>query len=206
MRRTTHTWNTSTGRQESQLFVNEDPGYDVPILNPREYDTFISHKGDDIDVAVQVGDLIHLCGLNGYLDHWDPRVDGDSPELESHLRDVIRQTPSILAIVSESTVTSWWVPFEIGVARETKSVIATVLAVDENRATAMELPSYLKTWPILASAEELRDWAVDLANSRVKGTVGKTIFLEKAYEMSASSQTERAIDRLEREGKVRFVS
>ena len=206
MQRTTYTWNANTGRQESRLFVNEDAGPNPTILDPSEYDIFISHKGDDMELAVEVGGLIHVCGLNGYLDHWDPMVDGDSPELEIYLRNVIRQTPSILAIVSESTAMSWWVPFEIGVARETESVIATMLTVDENGSTAMELPSYLKTWPILASAEELKDWAIDLANFRVKGTVGKTVFLEKAYEMSATPQPERAIDRLEREGKVRFIS
>ena len=103
------------------------------------------------------GDLLHSWGLAGYLDRWDPAVDGDSVELEIHLRSVIRDTPCILAVVTENTPLSWWVPFELGVARETNSQIATFLLVIEDSGRQVDLPSYLRKWPILASGTELRE-------------------------------------------------
>ena len=50
----------------------------------------------------------------------------------------------LLAIVTENTPLSWWVPFEIGVARETDSLIATFLEVNRVSTVKVELPSYLK--------------------------------------------------------------
>ena len=153
MQRTTLTWGPSVGIRSTNLFVNESAGARVPIMDRSQYDTFISHKGNDLTLAAEAGEILYRHGLHGYLDVWDPKVDGDSAELEEYLRQVIRETPSILAVVTEHTSTSWWVPFEIGVARETESVIATYLQVDENRTVARELPSYLKTWPILGSVD-----------------------------------------------------
>lgn len=93
MRRTTYTWNSGRGRDRTTLLVNESAGIDLPILDVSGYDIFISHKGDDMALAIRAGDVLHDCGLQGYLDQWDPEVDGDTPELEIHLREVIRKPP-----------------------------------------------------------------------------------------------------------------
>ena len=140
MRRTTITWERGAGFNRTTLSVNEAFDPRARSLYVDQYDTFISHKGDDIDLAIRVGNTLYKCGLHGYLDVWDPKVDGDDPELEVHLRDVIRPSPSLLAVVSENTNLSWWVPFEIGVARETESVIASLLSVNENSPTTVMLP------------------------------------------------------------------
>ena len=204
MRRTTITWERGAGFNRTTLSVNEASDPRARSLYVDQYDTFISHKGDDIDLAIRAGDTLYKCGLHGYLDVWDPKVDGDDPELEVHLRDVIRPSPSLLAVVSENTNLSWWVPFEIGVARETESVIASLLSVNENSPTTMLLPSYLRTWPILASFQELETWATDLAHSR--HIVAGNRMMTESVRMSAGLGADREIDRLTRTGKVRFVS
>ena len=131
------------------------------------YDVFISHKGEDIRIAESVGDALQRSGLSGYIDRWDPAVEGDSPELEIYLQSIIRETKTILAIVTENTPLSWWVPFEIGVARETDSQIATFLEVKRFSTARIEMPSYLKKWPILASTTGLQIWARRMAGASV---------------------------------------
>ena len=78
-------------------------------------------------------------GLNSYLDIWDPEEDGDSPELEVKLRETV----TLVAVVTEHTPTSWRVPFEVGVAREAESQIATFLSVNESSPNVVDLPGSL---------------------------------------------------------------
>lgn len=199
MRRNIVTWDPSEGRQNVELYVDEIAPPGTEIISYAQYDTFISHKGDDTTLAETIGKALHLQGLKGYLDRWDPTVKGDSLELEEYIRKVIRETPSILAVVTENTPLSWWVPFELGVARETKSQIATFLQVDENSRDEVTLPSYLRAWPILATGPELVVWARALARSRVIPFLGQSDYLEKSFQEGG-----RTIDRLEASGKVRF--
>ena len=206
MRRTIQTWKHREGQRLKELYINEDPGPNAGTTVFGDYDTVISHKGDDLRIAGRVGDVLYETGLQGYLDYWDPKVDGDSPELEIHLRQVIEETPSMLAVVSARTNMSWWVPFEIGVARQTGSVIATYLSMDAFEPDAIELPSYLKTWPILASFDELSEWATAFAASLYGTYRERGLYLEKSANMYAGHSYGMEIDRLESQGRVVFVS
>ena len=151
MQRSVVTWHSPIGKQPARLYVNEQAPLLKSTIDYQQFDSFISHKGDDTEIAEEVGDILYENGLNAYLDLWDPEVDGDSPELEVHLREVIRETISLVAVVTEHTPTSWWVPFEVGVARETESQIATFLSVNELSRNVVDLPSYLMNWPIMTS-------------------------------------------------------
>ena len=205
MRRQITVWEQA-GPSDINLFVNEPAGPNARFVTNTDYDTFISHKGQDLNLAVALGALLHANGINGYLDRWDPAVDGDSIELEEHLRGVIRDTPSILAVITENTTTSWWVPFEIGVVRETGSQIATFIEVDENRTYPRELPSYLQAWPILASYPEVVAWAKSLIRLPPQPPhTQRRILMEDTSRLSSALGSNREIHRLQREGKVRFT-
>ena len=205
MRRATTTWEADSGRRTFTLYINEQAPNLARSVVSSNYDTFISHKGSDMRLAEDAGNILYERGVRGYLDRWDPSVDGDTPELEEHLREVIRETPSILAVVTEHTSTSWWVPFELGVARETDSHIATYLVVDETSGRTVELPSYLRTWPILASESELQAWANTFETSRnITGGTRTTLF-ENVIRKSADHLGRNRIDLLEASGKVIFV-
>ena len=182
--------------------VIRSPG-DIEVLDYKQYDTFISHKGDDTKLAIAIGGLLNKEGIRGYLDRWDSEVTGDSPALEIYIRKVIRDTPSILAVVTENTPLSWWVPFELGVARETDSQIATFLHVSENSRNVVTLPSYLKNWPILAAASELAEWANDMESARQVSSMGRSGF--GYFQKSADSIIGTGINRLVSERRVRFV-
>ena len=207
MRRRIVTWDRNEGRRGSTLYVNEQAPNPTAPVDYKDYDTFISHKGDDTAFAERAGEVLHRQGVAPYLDRWDPQVDGDSPELEEYLRDVIRDTPSILAVITENTRQSWWVPFEIGVGRETDSQIATSLWVDERTSKVIELPSYLANWPILATPDELAQWAYQLATSHRRKHLGRDVFIESSTRTMSmgGSQPTATIGRLVRSGKVEFV-
>ena len=199
MRRDVITWGRYAGRESRRHFVGEPAPTGASTITYSTYDVFISHKGEDIRVAELVGESLQRSGLSGYLDRWDPAVEGDSPELEDYLRRIIRETKTILAIVTENTPLSWWVPFEIGVARETNSQIATFLEVERLSAARVELPSYLKKWPILASTTSLQLWARRLANASVYE--GRYYFAKEAPQGSDYADD---IGSLVRSGKVVF--
>ena len=180
MRRTVTTWDRYVNKESMPLFYNEPGAVISKSISVSDYDVFISHKGDDLAIAERTGDLLSSRGASGYLDHWDPTVGGDSADLEVYLRDIIRDTPNILAVVTQNTPESWWVPFEIGVARETDSQVATYLPLDVNDIEGIGrvlLPSYLKTWPILVTEAELTNWADALVKSPL---LSRTSYFEKS--------------------------
>ena len=179
------------------LYTGPDALPGLPTINWSDFKAFISHKSTDILPAEQAASILGRTGLTPYLDRWDPKVNGDSPELEDYLRGLIRDIPNMLTVVSPETINSWWVPFEVGVARETRSQIATYL-IPGGVGTRLDLPSYLRKWPILATHGELAQWAIATGTHNVSSV----------YRMSAdfaATVTPMEITRLEQEGRVRFV-
>ena len=199
MRRDVITWGRDGGREVYPYFVGEPAPIGASTITYSTYDVFISHKGEDIRIGESVGDALQRSGLSGYLDRWDPAVEGDSPGLENYLQCIIRETKTILAIVTENTPLSWWVPFEIGVARETDSQIATFLGINTFSTTKIELPSYLKKWPILVSTTSLQIWARRLAGAST--SEGRFYFAKEAPQGSDNADD---VDSLVRSGKVVF--
>ena len=117
---------------------------------------FISHKQEDLYKAIEVASAIRdRANVHCYVDQLDPYVKGDSPELVSHIQEVIHGCQSLLAVVSRNTQSSWWVPLEIGVALENQKHIGSY-TVGLSR---LSLPSYLWTWPIMATNQEAVAWA-----------------------------------------------
>ena len=118
-------------------------------------DTFISHQNSDRTTAERVAIVLSRRGYPCYVDTFDPEMDGDSPQLERYLRQVIGRCRALMAIVSSATKNSWWVPLEIGVALEKEKYIATYLL------TEVGLPSYLWQWPMLRNDQDAIGWAQD---------------------------------------------
>ena len=92
------------GREESRHFVGEPVPVGASAITYSGYDVFISHKGEDIRIAESVGEALQRSGLSGYLDRWYPAVEGDSPELETYLRKIIRDTKTTLGVCPRNNV------------------------------------------------------------------------------------------------------
>jgi hypothetical protein len=113
---------------------------------------FISHRTQDNDKAKAIAARLYQHNIVCYLDDFDPRLKS-TPHITSLLVDAIRRCTHLMALVTDATRESWWVPFEVGVAREAPRRITTY------DASASALPEYLTEWPVLTRPEQLDQFA-----------------------------------------------
>ena len=119
---------------------------------------FISHQQRDSDAATRlVSILAKHRDVTTYVDVLDSHLNGDGDGLAEYLRNEIGKGTHLMAVISENTRYSWWVPFEIGIATEKRLPLSTLaLGI-----TPTSLPSYLAKWPVLAvsvASEACRPW------------------------------------------------
>jgi hypothetical protein len=110
---------------------------------------FISHQSRDSVLATSLATRLKVNhGLECYLDVIDPGIKRGE-DLAAHIQAELTKCTQLLAVVSEATRTSWWVPWEIGVATEKDYPLATY-------SSGTELPpEYLRKWPYLRTMGEL---------------------------------------------------
>ncbi len=118
---------------------------------------FISHRTQDDEIARKVFYyLYHHHDIKCYIDDFDE--DAEEARATNRITDRILEhlesCTHLLALVTENTEGSWWVPFEVGVARRAPRVISTFTNLDN-----WNLPEYLKEWPILRGENELDKYA-----------------------------------------------
>ena len=127
-------------------------------------DVFLSHKSEDKQATLAIAQALISQGMSAYIDYVDPQVHAQDPTLESYLREVIHNSRSLLTVATANTISSWWVPFEIGVALDNDKLVGTVL-----RGTPGQLPTYLLNWPVMESSDEAvaQQWQQYLNTTRI---------------------------------------
>lgn len=105
-------------------------------------DVFVSHKKDDEQLALSVAQCIKFYDLVPWIDVLDDSIQGDGPELDAKIRDIITNSFSLMAVVTEVTHESWWVPFEIGIAFDQERSLASYVEKFEG-----QLPTFLDKHP-----------------------------------------------------------
>ena len=113
---------------------------------------FISHRTQDDAKATMIALRLERLGVPTYQDHFDPTLER-SHRITAKLVAAIHKCTHLMALVTEATRESWWVPFEVGVAREAPRRIATFDSSTET------LPEYLTEWPVLTTEEHLDKFA-----------------------------------------------
>lgn len=139
---------------------------------------FISHKQQDSALAKAVSDRLKFHGIGTYLDVLDHALRGSGEQLTEHLRSRLAQCDHLMAVLSPATKTSWWVPFEIGLATERAYPISTYSEA------GVSLPDYLERWPYLKSLLDLDKYASVLANAK------RRVLLSKSFD-SVTATTKR---------------
>ena len=109
-------------------------------------DVFLSHKSEDKQATLAIAQALIRQGMSAYVDYVDPQVHAQDPNLELYLRKIIHNSRSLLTVATANTISSWWVPFEIGVALDNDKLVGTVL-----RGIPGQLPTYLLNWPVMES-------------------------------------------------------
>lgn len=109
---------------------------------------FISHKKEDSGKALEIAEYLRLRNVKCYIDVLDPALKS-TDDLTALLMQRVKACTHLIAVVSEYTTLSWWVPFEIGVGSELDKRITTY------RLSSVNLPNFLTKWPILKTQFDL---------------------------------------------------
>ncbi|WP_369682551.1 toll/interleukin-1 receptor domain-containing protein [Asticcacaulis taihuensis] len=144
---------------------------------------FISHQNADSILAQQISNRLRsIHGIESYLDIIDPDIRLSGDDLGSYVRLQLSKCTQLLAVVSANTKSSWWVPWEIGLATEKEQPIATFAG------GFTQLPEYLKKWPYLQSDYDLDKYA------QASRTFDQNLAVRKRYNGTADAQRSSASD------------
>ena len=129
---------------------------------------FISHRTADDVVARTVHDrLTRVHGIQCYLDDLDREAHRTS-KITALIVDRLKSCSNLLALVTRNTKGSWWVPFEVGVARQAPRIITSYTDLQQG-----ELPEYLREWPVLRGENAVDIFAVHYR--RQVATIRRTV-------------------------------
>jgi hypothetical protein len=121
---------------------------------------FISHTTKDDVLARKVySRLVNIHGIICYIDDMDKELakKRGSSQLTPVLVERLSRCDTLLAVVTSNTKGSWWVPFEIGTARQLPRIISSYTSLPERPVyTGQEaLPEYLLEWPRLRTDNDI---------------------------------------------------
>ncbi|PUA19357.1 toll/interleukin-1 receptor domain-containing protein [Glaciimonas sp. PCH181] len=143
---------------------------------------FISHQQVDSELALSLSKrLLTVHGISTYLDVIDSAVSASGDALADHVKDELGKCTQLLAVVSDATRASWWVPWEIGIATEKDFPLATYAG------GYTAVPDYLSKWPYLRSTADL-DLYATASKTAAKDFETKRGFLVEATARSRSTK------------------
>lgn len=137
----------ASSTQYSQLRANVNDVHE-------DIDVFVSHKSDDKDKAEDVARCIVTSGLSVWIDTVDIGGTADDIEMVRRIETAIARASSLIAVVTQVTNESWWVPFEIGLAYEKEKQLASYCESPHQ----VEFPSFLWSWPLVQNHNDLHKW------------------------------------------------
>ena len=130
-----------------------------------EWDVFVSHKSTDSANAIRIARRIQSSGLSVWVDRLDANMwgDEDGPWLDHYIETILSRSFSLLALVTDLTHESWWVPFEIGLAFELRRYLSSFAH------GTIRLPSFLAKHPRLSSDGDIDPWCERLKQLKRRG-------------------------------------
>ncbi|MBL0588922.1 toll/interleukin-1 receptor domain-containing protein [Aeromonas veronii] len=117
---------------------------------------FLSHNSADKEHAITIGDYImKFADVDVYLDIYDDELQRAAEKQDAHaittlIERGIANSTHTMCLVSENTVKSWWVPFELGYAKKSEKEICSLKLKGD-----ITLPEYLSISPILKGTKSL---------------------------------------------------
>jgi hypothetical protein len=103
-----------------------------------------------------VHDRLTRQGITCYLDDLDAAAGAarGTAAITGLILSRLDHCSHLLAVVTPNTIKSWWVPFEVGVARRAPRAISTYT----NHGIS-SLPEFLREWPVLTGPAAVEDFA-----------------------------------------------
>lgn len=112
---------------------------------------FISYTSTDRPTALMIDAALKRNSISTYLDVLDAESQSTDNITEVIMKNIV-SCSHMIALVSDRTKSSWWVPFEIGEATISDRRIASF------KVGYSTLPEYLSKWPIMTSESHLREF------------------------------------------------
>lgn len=143
---------------------------------------FLSHQSADSETAKWIA--AHLKAyhqIDSYLDVIDPYINKNGNDLASHIQTEMGKCTQLLAVISQSTQHSQWVPWEVGVATEKDFPLATYFGGHAKP------PEFLQKWPYLRNENDLDQYAL-ISKSTRNFYVQKRASLGESYARQSSTK------------------
>lgn len=134
---------------------------------------FLSYTSEDRNTVMKIGEYIQNAGFDIYLDIYDEKLqqavsEGDPVAITKNIEKGLSFSTDVICIVSEETVGSWWVPYEIGFGKKANKPLATLTL--KNTVT---IPAYLEITRIIRGTKSLNEYLKEMSGK-------STILLEAA--------------------------
>lgn len=131
------------------IFLSEE-GHNLLDLNEsnrykHDYCVFISHQKKDKAAAKKLADFLISKGIDIYFDEYDTSIDRSNPDkLTTSIKRGIDFSKYMLILISQSTLNSQWVPWEVGYGYDKVEMsVLTLKGIKDD-----QLPEYLQTTKI----------------------------------------------------------
>lgn len=137
-------------------------------LNSTGICIFLSHVREDKPLAISVGEYIKNAGYDIYLDIEDEELqkaveEGNPAKITACIEKGIESSTHLMCIVSERTVKSWWVPYEIGFGKKSKKGISTL-----THKNIVTIPEYLQIGQLIRGIRGLNAYIESIKSDIVK--------------------------------------
>jgi MTH538 TIR-like domain (DUF1863). len=131
----------------------------VPYFSSSDPCIFISHKKEDKEEASNLAKYIEESGIDVFFDANDENLNNPevlkNPVLVTNaINNALSKSTHMIAVISNKTKESWWVPYEIGFATKNNSGSNSIRALFIKGFT-QQTPEYLEIVEKIKSTSEL---------------------------------------------------
>ena len=156
---------------------------------------FISHISIDKAAATDIANYILGADFDVYFDENDKElqkavVERNPWAITQFIERGRANSSHILCLVSESSVSSWWVPYELGFAKRAGKGLATLKLKGQ-----VSLPEYLQIGRVILGTKSLNEYL-----SEIKATLRKSataVYLSEGRLIAHSAQPHPLDNRLD---------
>lgn len=126
---------------------------------------FLSHRSLDKDMVEQIAEFIIGLEIDVYFDKYDQDLQS-ADKLKNDIATTaciqkgVTGSTHVMCILSPNTISSWWVPYEIGYGENMHKKIFSVKMKD---VADIYIPSYLKIRDLLIGSEKISEYLFNIA-------------------------------------------
>lgn len=116
------------------------------------FDVFLSHSSEDSEIVLGIREILASLGLAVYVD-WidDPQLDRGNVTAENAdmLRRRMRSSKSLIFLTTKNSVSSRWMPWEIGYFDGLKTGFIGILPIVDYSGASFSGQEYLGLYPLV---------------------------------------------------------